>query len=496
MNRPMIFYIIGVILKIEAVLLVLPMLVSLIYKEDFAPFAFTIISLLVVGFICTFRKPKNTAIYAREGFVIVGITWVVMSIFGAMPFYISGEIPEFIDAFFETVSGFTTTGASILTDIEAMPKGLLFWRSLTHWVGGMGVLVFVLAIIPLGGTRSMHLMRAEAPGPKVGKITPKMGDTAKILYALYFALTMMEILLLCLGGMPFYDSVVHSFGTAGTGGFGIKAESIGAYDNAYFDGVITVFMILFSINFSLYYLLLLGKIRQVLASEELRWFLIIVFSSIGLITWNILPMYKQVGTAFRLAAFQVASVISTTGYSTCDFNLWPEFSKSILVVIMFIGACAGSTGGGIKVSRLIILCKAVKNEMSKMLHPQHINTVRIESKPLDLDTYKNACVFGVAYTMIMVVSFLLVSIDEFDFETSMTGVIATLNNIGPGLGMVGPAGGFSEFSVFSKLVFSIDMLLGRLEIFPILMILAPSTWINKSNIMRFFVRKKEDEEEE
>ena len=494
-NKRMIFYIIGIILEIEALLLLLPMLVALYYKEPISDYLITIGLLLLVGVASTIKKPKNAQIYAREGFVIVGLTWFVMSLFGALPFFLSGEIPNYIDAFFETVSGFTTTGASILTNVESMSKGLLFWRSFTHLIGGMGVLVFVLAIVPLGGSRSMHLMRAEVAGPTVGKIVPKMGDTAKILYALYLALAMIQTAFLIFGGMPLYDSVIHAFGTAGTGGFGIKANSVADYDSAYIEWVITIFMLLFSINFNLFYLILIGKVRQALSSEELRWFFVIVIASIAVIAVNIMPMYDSVAKAIRLAAFQVASIMSTTGYSTCNFDLWPELSKSILVVLMFIGGCAGSTSGGLKISRVLILLKSVKNEMAKMLHPQYINTVRVEHKPLDNNVAKNACTYGVAYMIIMVLSFLLVSIDEFDFETTMTAVFATLNDVGPGFNKVGPSGNFSMFSGFSKIVLICDMLIGRLEIFPILMILAPSTWISQKSYRKFFHRSEKMTEE-
>lgn len=489
----MIFYIIGIILEIEALFILLSMLVALYYKEPVSDYLITAGLMLAAGGISTVKKPKDSQIYAREGFVIVGLTWIVMSLFGALPFFLSGEIPNYIDALFETISGFTTTGATILTDVESMPRGLLFWRSFTHLIGGMGVLVFVLAVVPLGGSRSMHLMRAEVAGPTVGKIVPKMGDTAKILYALYLALTTIETAFLIFGGMPLYDSVIHAMGTAGTGGFGIMNNSIAGYDSAYIEWVITIFMLLFSINFNLYYIMLIGKIRQAFASEELRCFFLIVAASVAVIAGNIRPMYESTAKAVRLAAFQVASIMSTTGYSTCDFDLWPELSKSILIVLMFIGGCAGSTSGGIKLSRVLILIKSVKNEMAKMLHPQYVNTVRAEGKPLDANVTKNACMYGVAYMIIMVVSFLLISIDEFDFETTMTAVFATLNDVGPGFHKVGPSGNFSMFSGFSKTVLMCDMLIGRLEIFPVLMILAPSTWISQKSYRKFFRRGENKE---
>ena len=495
MNTKMLIYIIGLILKVEALLMALPMLVALCYKEPVSDYLITMGLLLLAGGIASFKKPEDTQIYAREGFAVVGLTWIIMSLFGALPFYMSGEIPSYIDAFFEIVSGFTTTGASILTDVEAMPKGLLFWRSLTHLVGGMGVLVFVLAIVPLGKYQSMHLMRAEVPGPTVGKLVPKMGDTAKILYALYLALTMIEMAFLIFGGMPLYDSAVHAFGTAGTGGFGIKNTSVAAYESPYIEWVITVFMILFSINFNLFYLILIGKIRQAVSSEELRTFLLVVLVAIGLITADVLPHYKDVAEALRMAAFQVASIVSTTGYSTCDFDVWPAFSKSILILLMFIGGCAGSTSGGLKMSRIIILFKSVKNNMAKMVHPQYVKSVRVEGKALEDSVSNGVCVYVAAYMIIMLLSFLLVSINEFDFETSFTGVLATLNNIGPGLAGTGPASNFAAFSPFSKLVFIIDMLLGRLEIFPVLMVLAPYTWVSRQKV-RSIWKKRENVEEQ
>ncbi|MCI9529296.1 MAG: TrkH family potassium uptake protein [Angelakisella sp.] len=477
MNYAMIRYILGTILKAEALLMCLPALVSLWYREgDATAFLATILAAGGVGLLLSFRKPQNTVIYAREGFVVTSLSWIVMSLVGALPFRLTGAIPHYVDAVFETVSGFTTTGASILTDVEAMGRGLLFWRSFTHWVGGMGVLVFLLAILPLAGGRSVHIMRAESPGPVVGKLVPKVRGTAKILYGIYITMTVILILLLLVGGMPLYDSAVHAFGTAGTGGFGIWGDSIAHYNSAYIDVVLSVGMVLFGVNFNIYYLLLLGKPKSILKSEELRWYLGIIAGSTLLIAWNILPRMGGMLQSLRYAFFQVASVITTTGFATADFNLWPELSRSLLLMLMLLGACAGSTGGGMKVSRFVIMLKSAKREIVRMLHPRSVHVLKFEEKPLEDNTIHNVFIYFFILILVIGASTLLISLDDMDFESTFSAVVSCTNNIGPGLGVVGPMGSYATLSYLSKLVLILDMLLGRLEIFPILMLFAPSVW--------------------
>ena len=481
MNFKMIFYTIGNMLKVEALLLILPLIVSLVYQENtYLSFLIPIAILTLVGFAISFKKPKNRTMYAREGLVIVGLSWIFISLFGALPFVISKEIPNFIDAFFETVSGFTTTGASILTDVEVLSKGMLFWRSFTHWVGGMGILVFIMAILPSSDGDTIHILRAESPGPQVGKLVSKIKVNARILYLIYFAMTIIEIVLLLFGKMPLFDSIVHSFGTAGTGGFGIKNSSVGGYNN-YCQIVIGIFMILFGINFNIFYFLLIGNFRQALKSEELRWYLSIILIAIALITLNIMisDTSKVFSTTLKDSFFQVASIITTTGFSTTDFNAWPELSRSILVVLMFFGACAGSTGGGIKISRIAILVKASGREVRKLVHPHSVQNVRFEGASVKEDTVKGVFAYLSIFIIIFVLAVLLVSLDGKDFVTNFTSVAACINNIGPGLGLVGPMGNYSSFSAFSKIVLLISMLVGRLEIFPILMLFIPNMWRNK-----------------
>lgn len=477
MNKKMIAYVLGHIMRVEAALMILPLIVSLYYKEKSGyAFVATILILLALGFAISFKKPKNTVIYAKEGFVIVALSWIILSAFGGLPFFISGEVPNYVDCFFETVSGFTTTGSSILKEVELLSNSMLFWRSFTHWVGGMGVLVFVLAIIPLAEGRSMHLMRAEVPGPTVGKLVPKIRNTSMILYGIYLAMTIIQVILLVVGGMPFFDSLLHTFGTAGTGGFGIKNNSVAFYNSAYIDGVITVFMILFGINFNLYYFIIIGQIRQALKSEELRVYLGVIAISIISITINIVPYYKNALEAFRYASFQVASIITTTGYSTANFDLWPGFSKTILLTLMFTGACAGSTAGGIKIARLVVMYKSAIHHIKSMVHPRYVNSINFEGKPVDNDTLKGINNYFILYMFILFISLLFVSLDGFDFETTFSAVVTCLNNVGPGFAGVGPLSNFSELSNFSKLVLSFNMLVGRLEIFPIVLLFAPSIW--------------------
>ena len=476
MNYQMIGYVIGRILLTEAVLLVPPMLTAFLYGESVLPFLLPAILLAAVGLVIGLKRPRKTALYARDGFAVVALAWVLMSAFGALPFVLSGDIPNYIDAFFETVSGFTTTGASILTAVEPLSRGGLFWRSFTHWVGGMGVLVFVMAILPMTDGHGMHLMRAEVPGPSVGKLVSRMSDTAKILYSIYFFMTILLIVLLMAGGMPLFDACIHSFGTAGTGGFSSRNLSVGAYNSAYFDIIIGIFMLLFGVNFNLYYFLLVKRFRDVFRSEELRAYLFIVTASVLAIAANIVHMYGSVGTSLRHAFFQVSSIITTTGYATADFNLWPTFSKGILVVLMFVGACAGSTGGGIKVARIVILTKASFADMRKMLHPNAVTTVRFEEKPLTDRSVRSVYQYIAVYLLVFVASFLLLSLEGFDLVSTFTALAACINNIGPGLEMVGPMGNFSAFSPAAKLLLSFDMLVGRLEIFPMLLLFAPSIW--------------------
>ncbi len=479
MNRRMVFHILGKILIVEAALMLPSVIVGLIYKEKATLcFLIPILLLCVIGFLLSVKKPKNREIYARDGFFIVASAWVLMSLFGALPFYFSGEFNSYIDCFFEVVSGFTTTGSSVLTEIDVLPRCILFWRCFTHWIGGMGVLVFVMAILPLSEERSLYLMRAESPGPIVGKLVPKMRDTARVLYGIYIFMTAMCVIFLLFGGMNLYDSLCHSFATAGTGGFNTKTDGLGFYNSAYIEMVIAVFMILFGINFNLYYLILLGNIKDALKSEELRWYLGIVGCSTLVISLNIMRTFKS--QSFRYAFFQVATIITTTGFSTADFdNAFPELSKSILVMLMLIGACAGSTGGGFKVSRLIILLKSFKKEIKKLMHPKSVNVIKLEGKPIDSSVSHNTVTYFMMYMIIMIVSVLLISVDNFDFTTNTTAVIACFNNIGPGLGVVGPTGSFAGFSAFSKIVLSFDMLFGRLEILPMLVLFTPKAWQKK-----------------
>ncbi|MBQ2241412.1 MAG: TrkH family potassium uptake protein, partial [Clostridia bacterium] len=447
MNRRMVFYTVGHIATVEAALLLLPALVSLIYLEKSGlSFLITAALSLTVGLaFILFFKPKSRMIYAKEGFAIVAYAWLLMSAIGALPFVIGGAIPSYVDAFFETVSGFTTTGASILTNVEALDNCMLFWRSFTHWIGGMGVLVLVTAVVPNIADRSLNILKAEMPGPTVGKLVPRSRDTAKILYWIYFGMTFILTVLLIVGGMPVFDSIVHAFGTAGTGGFGIKADSIASY-SPYLQWVITIFMFLFAINFNLYYLILIGKFRAVFKSDELSFFILLVLSSIGVIAVNILPAYASFSEALRASAFQVCSIVSTTGYATADFNLWPGLSKAILLILMFVGGCAGSTGGGLKAVRVVILIKSIKKELKKLLHPRSVKSVMSEGKKLDDETLSGVTSYFAVYTLCIMVVFLLLSFEPFGFETNFTASVACFNNIGPGLADVGPAASFAQYS--------------------------------------------------
>ena len=473
----MIAYILGKMMGVEALVLLIPAFVSLLYREKSALSFLIVSAMLMVIYLLLGRKlPKTKQIYSKEGFAIVGFAWILWSAFGALPFVISGSIPQYVDAFFETVSGFTTTGSTILTDIEILPKGIAFWRSLTHWIGGMGVLVFVMMLTTLDDDNAMPLMRAEVPGPEADKLVPKARHTARLLYEMYFALTAAEVVFLMLGGMNLYDALLHAFSTAGTGGFSNKNASVGFYNSAYIDGVITIFMILFGINFNLYFLVLMKEWKTALKNEEMWVYFGIIGTSILVITGNILRIYGNVFHAFRYASFQVASVITTTGFCTADFNRWPELSKTILLAIMFVGACAGSTGGGIKISRLMIIWKSIRQEVRKILHPNAVTVIRVNGKRVGKDTLRNINIYLTCYILILIVSILIVSIDDFDFATTFSSVLTTLSNVGPGISQVGPVENFHMFSPLSKIVFCMDMLIGRLEIFPYLLLLSPDLW--------------------
>ncbi|MDO5590504.1 MAG: TrkH family potassium uptake protein [Lachnospiraceae bacterium] len=480
MNRRMILYILGKMMGVEGVLLLLPAFVGLVYQEESGGyFLIPAAALAMIYVVFGIRKPKKTKIYAKEGMIIVASAWILWSLFGAIPFTLGGYIPNYLDAVFETISGFTTTGSTILNDIESLSHCMHFWRCFTHWIGGMGVLVFVLVLTSMDKKNSMYLMRAEVPGPEKDKLVPKAMATARILYGMYFALTAVEIVLLLLGGMSPFDSIIHSFSTAGTGGFSNYASSIGQLNSPYIDGVITVFMILFGVNFNLYYLMLLGQFEPVWKNEELRTYLVIIASAIAIITWNITSIYGNPLTAFRYAAFQVGAIITTTGFATADYMKWPTMSQTVLVILMIIGACASSTGGGIKVSRFLMVLKSIKKELKQMVHPKSVNLIRINGKKMSPEIVQNVFVYLMAYAGIAGLSVLLVSVDNFDFATNFGSVMGTLNNIGPGLGATGPAGNFASFSPFSKVVFCIDMLIGRLEIFPFLMLFTSISWRKK-----------------
>ncbi|HHU73114.1 MAG TPA: TrkH family potassium uptake protein [Clostridiales bacterium] len=475
MNRSIILYISGWILNFEAAFLLLPLVVALIYKEKTVfSFLITIGICLLIGIPLVIKKPKSKVFFAKEGFITVALGWILLSIMGALPFFLSGEIPSYVDALFEIISGFTTTGSSILSDVEALSKSLLFWRSFSHWIGGMGVLVFILAILPMAGGESIHLMRAESPGPSVGKLVPRMRTTAIWLYSIYIILTIILFIFLLIGRMPIFDALLNTFGTAGTGGFGIKNDSIASYSN-YNQIIITIFMILFGINFNFYFFILLRKFKSAIKIEEVRWYIIIIAVSVILISLNTGGLHGFLGK-IQESSFQVASIITTTGYSTVDFNQWPTFSKTILVLIMFIGACAGSTGGGMKVSRIIILFKSIGKELSYMIHKRSVKVLKLDGKKIEHETMRSINVFFISNIFIFAISTLLISLDNFDFTSSVTAVAATLNNIGPGLGKVGPMGNFGDFSVLSKFVMMFDMLAGRLEIIPMLLLFSPATW--------------------
>lgn len=476
MNASMIRYILGYVLKIEAALMLLPCLVALIYREQEGWYYLAVAAGgLFLGVLATWKKPVNSVFYLKEGCVSTALSWIIMSLLGCLPFCLTGEIPDFTDALFETISGFTTTGASILNDVEALSHTSLFWRSFTHWIGGMGVLVFLLAIIPMSGGSNINLMRAESPGPSVGKLVPKMRYTAQILYLIYFGMTILEMVLLIIGKMPVFDAVTTSFGTAGTGGFGIKNDSITGY-SSYVQWVVTIFMILFGVNFNAYYLLLFGKIKKAFAMEEVRYYFLVILGAIVIIFTSLLRAGINVADSLRHAAFQVASIITTTGFSTADFDLWSQTCKTVLVLLMFVGACAGSTGGGIKVSRFIVLFKTVGKELNSYIHPKSIKKIKMEGKPVEHEVVRAINVYFITFMIIFSLSVFLISFEGNDLLTNFTAVTATINNIGPGLELVGPTKNFGFFSAFSKYVLMFDMLAGRLELFPLLILFHPAVW--------------------
>lgn len=476
MNYSIIRYITGWILRFESIFLCLPGIVGLLYKEKdcFSYFAIAALCLLL-SYVLTKKKPENTQLYLKDGFVVVALGWIVMSFFGAIPFTMTGDIPSFIDAFFESVSGFTTTGASILSNVEALSQTNLFWRSFTHWIGGMGVFVFLMAVMPLFGGSTMNLMKAESTGPSVDKLVPRVKDTAKILYAIYILLTLLEFIFLMLYGMPAFDAICTSFGTTGTGGFGIRNDSIASYAPE-IQYIIAIFMILSGINYSMYFLLLRRKWSQLLKLEEVWWYLGIIGVFTAFIFLKIKDVYPTIEESFRHTIFQIASIITSTGFATTDFNLWPAFASMSLIVIMFIGACAGSTGGGIKVSRVLILCKSIKKEFSGLIHPQEIRKIRLNGQAVAHTAIRSTNVFLSLHILMLIVTTLFISVDGQNFTTNFTAALTTLNNMGPGLDMVGPAGNFGFYSVFSKLVLIFNMLAGRLELFPLLLLLYPGTY--------------------
>lgn len=481
MNHKVIRYVLGWVLKIEGVLLLLPTLIGLIYreKETFLYLGFAVAA-MAVGEVFSFRKPQNMSIYRKEGFVTVGLAWILLSAYGALPFVMTGEIPSYIDAVFEMVSGFTTTGSSILSDVEALSRASLFWRSFSHWIGGMGVLVFILMLIPTRRGSHMNLMKAESPGPDVSKFVPRVRDTAIILYKIYLIMTIIQAAILLISGMYWFDALCITFGSAGTGGFAVLNSGCASY-TAFQQWVITIGMIMFGVNFGFYYLILSRNPGEALRMEEVRTYILIILAAIGIITWNTYHtgMYEGFADTLRGAAFQVGSIITTTGYSTVNFDLWPSLSKTVLVALMIIGACAGSTGGGIKVSRLILSFRTLVSELNQIENSRRIRRIRFDGKVVERDVLRSVFSFMLAYVLIFMFSVLIVSIDGFSFETNFTAVAATLNNIGPGLDGVGPTSNFGSYSILSKLVMVFDMLAGRLEIFPMLAIFSPGMWRRK-----------------
>ena len=474
MNFKLVFRITGKTLLVEAGAMLLPLAVGFLYGEDPAPFLYTLPLLVLVGAIFSVLK-SDDHFFPREGFFAVALTWLLVAAFGALPFYFSGYFETYIDCFFEAVSGFTTTGASILTAVEPLPKGILFWRSFMHWLGGMGVLVLTIALLPNLGGRTLQLMKAESPGPIVSKLVPKASQSSKILYSIYCGMTVIEIIVLNLVGMPWFDSIVNSFAIAGTGGFSIRNTSIAAYGSPAIEIACTIFMLLFSINFALYFLVLCGKVKQALRSDELRFFLIVVVGSTALIAIDIWPMYSG-ADAIRHAAFQVSSIISTTGFASTNFDLWPEFSRFLLILLMFIGACAGSTGGAIKCSRLLLLLRSIRREVRQVIHPREVNVVKLDGQVVDEGNLRSVHIFIGAYMLIMLLAVLLVSLDDFSMVTNFSAVASCIGNVGPGLEGVGPMSSYAAYSGFSKLVLSMCMIIGRLELLPVMVLFSANAW--------------------
>lgn len=476
MNIAIVGYNLGWVLTFESGFMLLPALVGLIYGEKEGwPYLIVGVIGLLIGFVIVRKKPKNKQFYTKEGFATVGLAWILMSIIGAIPLCVSKDIPNYIDALFETASGLSTTGASILRDVEAVSHVGLFWRSFTHFIGGMGIFVFLLAIMPMVGGLNMHLLRAESPGPVVGKLVPKMKDSSQILYLIYIFLTILEFILLWIFGMNPFEAVCTAIATAGTGGFGIYGDSIGGFNTA-LKWIVAIFMILFGINFNAYFLVLARKFKDIFKIDEIKVYLSMILISVIAITVNIFKLYDNLGDALTDAFFQVASLVTSTGFATTDFNQWPTFSKTILILIMICGACAGSTGGGIKVSRVVIMFKAIVQEINQFIHPRSVKSVEMDGKAVDKTVVKSVLVYFLLFGVIYFVSVFLISFNKFDMVTTFTSVLATINNMGPGLEMVGPAGSFADFSCFSKLVFIFDMLAGRLELYPILLLLVPQMW--------------------
>lgn len=475
MNIKLVLRLVGRVMAAESFALFFPMAVALLYRESPVPFLLSILIILAISLpLASMRTEKH--FFLREGFVSVGLIWLVTGVVGGLPFYFSGYFESFVDCIFETCSGFTTTGATILVDIEALPRGILFWRSFTHWLGGMGVLVLATAVLPSMGIRSHYLTQAETPGPVFSKLVPKQSTTSKILYSIYFGLTVVETVLLKIAGMPWYDAVIHALSSAGTGGFSNRNASVGAYGSVAIDLIITVFILLFSVNFAVYFLLLTRKFRDILASDELRFFLTVVAGSTLLIAWNIRGLYPSFSQALRYAVFQVASIISTTGFATADFTLWPQLSHLILILIMFCGACAGSTGGGMKCSRILILGRSLRREIHRIVHPRSVEVVTLDGKVVEEETIHSALTFVGSYFLVILAGALIISLDNFSFSVSFSAALTCVSNVGPGLELIGPAGNFSIFSPLSKLVMSLCMIVGRLEILPVLVLFSRSTW--------------------
>jgi len=475
MNFKVVFKIVGRVLTMEGIVMLLPMLVAIYYGEDVWPFiiASTVVTIAGMNLACI-NASKD--FYIREGFFTVALIWIATGVIGALPFYYSNLFPSFVDCLFEACSGFTTTGATILTDIEALPKGLLFWRSFTHWLGGMGVLVLATALIPTIGIRTKYLTQAESPGPVFSKLVPKQAQTSKILYGIYCALTLLEVICLKLAGMPWYDSFIHAFGTAGTGGFSNMNASVGAYNSMAIDMIISVFILLFSVNFAIHFLLLTRRFKDVIQSDELKFFLVVVVAATALICVDIRHLYPDWTQTFRFAFFHVCSIISTTGFSTTDWLFWPYFAQMVLIILMFCGACAGSTGGGMKCSRILIMFRVIRREIHSIIHPRSVEVVKLDGKVVEEKTVRSTLTFIGCYIMIILVVTLVVTLDNLSFGESFSAALTCVSNVGPGIGIVGPAGNFSSLSSLSKLVLSFTMIVGRLEIFPILLLFSPSAW--------------------